>query len=123
MGIDVYLRWDKQTKEEHDKQITGYDITKGDVGYLREAYHGSVYATEVLMSEDWDKQGEGLVIKNSVLKSRLSDTIKTVIERHKTTYSEILTEDSPYVKSFVNFVDLHGKLEKENRNPRIVISY
>ena len=29
----------------------GFDITAGDKGYLREAYHGSPYATHYLLKE------------------------------------------------------------------------
>jgi hypothetical protein len=35
MGTDVYMEWRKKTKEEKEKQLTGFDITKGNVGYLR----------------------------------------------------------------------------------------
>lgn len=38
MGIDVYMKWNKQTKAEHDKQITGFNITCGKFGYLRASY-------------------------------------------------------------------------------------
>jgi len=35
MGTDIYLCWNGMTKEDEEKQITGFDITKGDKGYLR----------------------------------------------------------------------------------------
>lgn len=35
MGTDVYLEWDKQTEKQKKKQVTGYSIDSGDVGYLR----------------------------------------------------------------------------------------
>ena len=35
MGTDVYLKWDKQTKEDKEAQYTGFDIDAGKVGYLR----------------------------------------------------------------------------------------
>jgi len=38
MGVDVYMSWNKMTKEEKDARITGYDISKGYVGYLRASY-------------------------------------------------------------------------------------
>ena len=45
MGIDIYMRWDGMTEEDRDKQITGFDATKGDVGYLREASHCLLYTS------------------------------------------------------------------------------
>lgn len=35
MGTDVYLEWDKMSQKEKKKQITGFDIAKGNAGYLR----------------------------------------------------------------------------------------
>jgi hypothetical protein len=35
MGIDVYARWDGQTKYEEEKQYTGFSTVHGHVGYLR----------------------------------------------------------------------------------------
>ena len=35
MGTDIYLIWDHQTKEEKEKQYTGFSIDSGQVGYLR----------------------------------------------------------------------------------------
>jgi len=35
MGTDVYLEWDGMTKEEEEKQITGFSINAGRYGYLR----------------------------------------------------------------------------------------
>src|SRR6266566_5106087 len=62
MGIDVYMKWKGQTEEEHKAQITGFSVMHGHVGYLREAYHGEPYATEVLFPEGWSsrKQDEEL---------------------------------------------------------------
>ena len=55
MGIDIYMRWDGMTEEDRDKQITGFDATKGDVGYLREASHGKIFATEYLVKEAFEE--------------------------------------------------------------------
>lgn len=35
MGTDLYLGWRGKTKEDKEAQYTGFDITKGNVGYLR----------------------------------------------------------------------------------------
>ncbi len=120
MGIDVYLNWDGMTKEDKEKQFTGFSVHAGNVGYLREAYHGQPYATHILFSEDWDKQPEdGFVIPNSVLRARLTETVKTAMKRVRRIYHE---QEPKSFQSFIDFVELHGRLEKEGRNPRIVIS-
>lgn len=50
MGIDTYLRWKNQTDEETEAQHTGFDATRGDVGYLRESI-GGVHAVTWLIPE------------------------------------------------------------------------
>lgn len=35
MGTDVYLHWKGMTKADHKAQITGWQITAGNKGYLR----------------------------------------------------------------------------------------
>ena len=35
MGTDIYLHWDHQDDIQKDKQITGFSIDHGNVGYLR----------------------------------------------------------------------------------------
>jgi len=35
MGTDIYLVWDGMTKKDKEKQFTGFDISTGNVGYLR----------------------------------------------------------------------------------------
>jgi len=60
MGIDIYAEWRNMTPEESNAQITGFDATAGRVGYLREAYHGEPYATQVLVPEAFET-GEALI--------------------------------------------------------------
>jgi hypothetical protein len=60
MGIDVYAKWDGQTEDEKKAQITGFSIVAGEVGYLREAYHGGPYATKVLFPECFTDGVEGV---------------------------------------------------------------
>src|SRR6266702_3732268 len=120
MGIDVYLNWDGMTEEDKEKQFTGFSVHAGKIGYLREAYHGEPYATFILFSEDWDKQPEGgFTIANSVLKERLAKTVKVAMERERKLYRN---REPKTFQSFIDFVELHGRLEKEGKNPRIVIS-
>ena len=51
MGIDIYATWAGMTPQERALQYTGFSVINGEVGYLREAYHGKPYATQVLVPE------------------------------------------------------------------------
>jgi hypothetical protein len=51
MGIDIYARWKNQTPKQKKKQITGFSVEHGNVGYLREAYRGEHFATRYLCRE------------------------------------------------------------------------
>ena len=60
MGIDVYLKWDTMNDEDHKAQLgTGFQTDIGDTGYLREAYHGEPYATQMLVPEAFDEKNAG----------------------------------------------------------------
>jgi hypothetical protein len=176
MGIDVYLAWDNQTDEDQKAQYVGFDVRSGDVGYLREAYHGGPYGTHLLIQEDWEVEG-GVEVENSVLQSRMSMVAKAVIWRNyklyysngdkphgvieiekessqslldglSTIFSDMeqfksppeiedipLSDDEAFklmrenvdiawsVKSFYDFVILHGVKEKAGLNPKIIVSY
>jgi len=62
MGTDVYLEWDGMTEEDKKKQITGFSIAAGRVGYLR-ASIGMIEENECLRRifppEYWES-GESL---------------------------------------------------------------
>lgn len=125
-GIDIYLRWEGQTTEEEEAQYTGFSTGHGFVGYLREAYHGGPYATEVLFPETWnDEAGDKAEIPNETLRERLPKAIETAIIRERTVYGETDAneENCAMVKSLKDFVELHGKLEAEGRKPWILNSY
>lgn len=123
MGIDIYMRWDGMTEEDRDKQITGFDATKGDVGYLREANHGQVFATEYLVKEAFAKDAGEVHIPAKELRKRLPLTKEIVIQRAKQVYKEELTEDDAVVKAFEDFVKLSEALEEDGRKPTIYASY
>ncbi len=126
MGIDVYMKWKGQTEEEHKAQITGFSIAHGHAGYLREAYHGDPYATQVLFPEAWTarKQDEelGLPVKAATLRKRLPDVIKTAIERGRIIYGQELTESSLEIKSFKDFVELAERIEASGKKVYISVS-
>lgn len=57
MGIDIYLSWDGQTKEEEEAQYTGFSIEDGHNGYLRAAYwnrEGCSIFYDLFDSAKWD---------------------------------------------------------------------
>ena len=123
MGIDIYMRWDGMTEGDREKQITGFDATVGDVGYLREAYHGGPSATRYLVSEAFKKGAGDVRIPAKKLRERLPLTKEIVIQRAKEVYKEELTEDDAVVKAFEDFVKLGEVLEEEGRKPTVYASY
>ena len=123
MGIDIYMRWDGMTEEDRDKQITGFDATVGEVGYLREAYHGGPYATHYLLEEAFEDDAGEVHIPAKELRERLPLTKDIVIQRAKEGYKEELTEDDAIVKAFEDFVKLSEALEENGRKPTIYASY
>jgi hypothetical protein len=72
MGIDIYLEWDGQTEEDTRKMATGFSTTSGDVGYLREAYHGGPYATQILLREAFESENCRAQIPAAALRERLT---------------------------------------------------
>ena len=128
MGIDVYLRWDGITKKEERGQITGFDSTKGHVGYLREAYHGGPYATQYFVKEAFKRtyppvyEDVDVKIPAAKLKKRLPKAIKMAIRRLREVYGIVADEKHPDVQSYVNFVKLAEKKEKQKKEPCTVIA-
>ena len=123
MGIDIYMRWEGMTEEDREKQITGFDTTVGDVGYLREAYHGGPYATKYLVEEAFEDGAGDVHIPAKELRERLPLTKDIVIQRAREVYKEELTEDDERVKSFENFVKLGEALEADGRKPTVYASH
>lgn len=125
MGIDVYMRWKNQTGVQRDAQITGFSVVSGHVGYLREAYHGRVYATRVLAPEAFEEHPEdddwqGAPIPAAVLRERLPETIAAVKRRYRETYKEEIADDDKAIKSYVDFVELAERVERETGEPVLV---
>lgn len=124
MGIDIYMRWELITEEEIEKQYCGFDVTKGYAGYLREAYHGEPYATQALVPEAFDSGGEGAAISAATLRERLPKAMKAALRREREVYkNDEVNEDSACVQSFVAFVELAEKLEREGKPFRVIASY
>jgi hypothetical protein len=125
MGIDVYAHWKGQTEEEEAAQITGFSVVGGHVGYLREAYHGAPYATEILVPEGFRGSVGGVPIPAKVLRERLPEAISVVLERVSTLYSSLdPAERLAMLESFRDFVLLCEKKEAETGEPvRISVSW
>lgn len=139
MGIDILLSWDAMTEAERAAQLTGFAIDAGHVGYLREAYHGGPYATQVLVPEafhcaqlgveaaraagfDVDEMA-AVHIPAATLRGRLEAVCGVVIARAAKVYDDQLTPDSPEVRAFVEFVELAERLQGEGRCPRVFASF
>lgn len=72
MGIDIYLEWDGMEEEEKSAQDTGFSITAGAAGYLREAYHGGPYATRILVREAFEAEDCRAQIPAAIMRERLT---------------------------------------------------
>lgn len=119
MGIDVYLKWEGQTKEEADEQITGFSIGHGHVGYLRESYGSPLTATtELIPSQYWHEQN-GEPIDPAVLRENLPAALEVCKKR----YEGNPENTAMAVKSFEDFVALAEAKAAEGREVRIRISY
>jgi hypothetical protein len=125
MGIDIYARWKGQTEAEENAQYAGFSITAGSVGYLREAYHGSPYATAFLCQEAFASPTAEAAIPAAVLRERLPRTLELARERQLDVYAETDEEEIAMVlQSFMDFVFLCEDKEAETGEPvRIIASY
>lgn len=120
MGIDIYAQWKGQTKKEKDAQYTGFSIQSGNVGYLREAYHGEPYATHYFVSEAFSS-GETTKIPALTLLERLPKTLELVRERQQRLYpkdNELSLWKAQ--KAYVDFYELCAKKEKETGEPCVI---
>lgn len=117
MGIDIYARWKTMSDKDQDKQYTGFSIHAGDVGYLREAYHGDPYATKYFVQECFEDNMETpgeTQIPAKTLRERLPETLALAREREQVVY-DVTDEYEIWLaqKSFVDFTKLCEAKEKE----------
>ncbi|TXH43288.1 MAG: hypothetical protein E6Q97_34310 [Desulfurellales bacterium] len=112
MGIDVYLKWDNQTEAENQAQYTGFSTVAGSVGYLREAYHGSPYATHALFPRPYweiteeESEAGGKLADIAELKDRLAQAVLVATFRNHVLYEQ---GTDP---SYAEIGDIAGKLAK-----------
>lgn len=88
MGIDIYLRWHGQDEAEEKAQHTGFSTEAGDVGYLREAYHGGPYVTKYFLSEAFNAPEHEAEIPAHVLKARVPMAVAMAIYRNAKLYHD-----------------------------------
>jgi len=124
MGIDIYAKWRGQTEKEEQAQFTGFSVVHGHVGYLREAYHGEPFATKYLAAEAFESSNGKAEIPASVLRERLPETIRLAKERQREVYGRKgrIPDDDPEIQSFVDFVELCERKERETGEPVTIIA-
>jgi hypothetical protein len=123
MGIDIYARWKSVSKAEKAKQYdAGFNILGGDVGYLREAYHGEPYATKCFVKEAFENKNHKAKIPAEVLFKRLPKTLKLAREREKKLYRG--NEYCVFLaqQSFVDFYKLCREKEDKTGKPCTIIA-
>lgn len=138
MGIDIYMNPNVIESDGHvgySDEATGFDTCAGHQGYLREAYHGGPYVTEVLVPEafawsrwlyedcpvpcvDWPEEldrtlAAGAPIRWQTMHDRLPDALDAFEERIRKVYPDT-TEDlkAAQWKAFVDFVELAERIER-----------
>jgi len=115
-GIDVYAHWKGKTLAEERAQITGHSLVHGHVGYLREAYDGEPYALEYLVPEAFERDAD---IPAAFLRARLAQVLRIAAKRQVTVYHRATDDEAAKeaLKSFVDFVDLCDRKERETGKP------
>ena len=129
MGIDCY----NETAQGLIDKPKWLSTDSGDKGYLREAYHGSPYATHYLLKEcfeiddvlgDLSGRDEGVeyeikvFIPAKLLRKRLPHTLAIVEERYINNYKDATKDNIEEAqKSFDDFVELAEKIEKREGKP------
>lgn len=125
MGIDIYAKWrNKSARESREQSEAWLSSLDGDIGYLREAYHGEPYATRFLFAEAFDSETCEARIPAAQLQHNLEKALELVEERARTLYHATDEEVEAEKQSFRDFVALCERKEQETGEPvRIVASY
>ena len=152
IGTDIYLEWDNMTKKDKDLRVTGFDISKGNNGYLR----ASIGMTEenavlrMLFPDTMWKAQKAVAYDFKQNISFLPSLVKGYIEgqdfdvqdrmKEQTEFgaginemlklagmTKIQTNDdsfeSTWAKSLVAFFIYGMELQKAGKNPKIYISW
>ena len=117
MGVDIYLKWNGQTEEEHGQQITGFSIASGHTGYLRTAYGGEFCDWfHSIFKGNWDKEKYTLNFEKE-----WENTVKPFLAE-KLEESDDITK-MWQIASIINFFALGVNKQKEGKKPWLYISY
>jgi len=130
MGMSVYLEWDGMTKEDEDKQITGFDITSGHVGYLRASIWDEDFYSLIFHVFGEDGGEFDFLDKNNKRKAT-KELAKYIMRRlNKIDFGDTnsamgeLFNISAKAKSFTEFYKLGAKKQEETRKlPKVIVSY
>lgn len=128
MGIDFYAYWpdvDKERREYVEQGGNAWDFqSRGSSGYLRESYHGGVYATQVLAPECWQEDQyeetgmkfdsdygdwtlKGVPFTKEMLEERREEVIQSAYQRGRQTYNiQDYRELKAFVQEYVDFLSL-----------------
>jgi hypothetical protein len=127
MDIEVCAQWDRMSMQEAAAQLGGkfnieYGISgAGNVGYLREPYHGEPYATKILVPEAFETGRAS--ISAAALEARLPAVLEAAERREREVYDETDAEAIERVlKSYRDFVALCGRMERETGTPCTIIA-
>ena len=66
MGTDIYLSWEKMTKEDKEKRYTGFSISSGNIGYLRASigmHQENAILRKIFPVEYWEGDGDPMRFK------------------------------------------------------------
>jgi len=123
MGIDIYALWEDQLRDEQLLQENKWlSDLGGDVGYLREAYHGEPYATRHLLPEVFASDGTAHIPAQK-LRDRLPKTLRLAEFRERHIYDAQPQEIEPVLKSYIAFVALCEFVELKTGRPVQIIAW
>ena len=122
MGIDIYAKWDRMSMQDEAAQLKVWASAEaGQLGYLREAYHGEPYATEVLVEEAFISGRAH--ISASLLQARLPEVLELTERREREIYGVTDADEIERVqKSYRDFVELCARKEEETGKPCLIIA-
>ena len=93
----------------------------GNVGYLREAYHGAPYATHFFCAEVWESDEPRAYIPAATLRVRFAKTLRLVEKRERTLYKSTKEEIERVKQSYRDFVALCEQKEKETGEHVLIV--
>lgn len=117
MGIDIYLEWDGMEQEEKNAQATGFSITSGDVGYLREAYHGGPYATRILVREAFEADDCRAQIPAEIMRERLTHVTEPAMNGEGHQLAQMLVD---MIQDTGAEIVSGGEIKSDNTRPMTV---